>query len=406
MNIPSRERSVNVKRIAEKFNLSETYRYMYPNGRDFTYIPNALANNNRSRIDFLLASKNLLCNTKDTGIFTGKLTSLFDHKCIFLRIGKNKILPDRNKISNGILSDPSVKLIIELCVKEAYLNNADPEAVPRYTINTLRFEIGRINQRLKSAADIEYNAILTDTFNDPVRIEINNLIADSFDIAETLPGLEYFENLPLVIGPDVFFEGLIFAVKNDVLSKQSAIYKTKNFRKKVLRERIEQLKRNTRENLDEIFRQERLLDQLIEDELKVELAKYKNFERLNQEKITPHFLNLARLDNSQNISLDTICDDAENDFQNSDDRYEYITNFYENLYKKPDLPDPDPDCVRTFLGDIADHPAVQESKLSENEKIDLDSDLTIDEFDKAVEQIKLNSSPGIDGISNKFIRTF
>jgi exonuclease III len=405
-NIPSRERSANVKRIADKFNLTETYRYMYPNGRDFTYIPNAVANNNRSRIDFFLASRDLMCNTKDTGIFTGKLSSLFDHKCIFLRVGKNKIAPDRNKISNGILSDPTVKLIVELSVKESYLNNADPDAVPRYTINTLKFEIGRINHMLKSAADIEYNAIITDTLNDPIRTEINNLINDSLNIAETLPGLEYFEQLPIITGPDIFFEGLIFAVKNDVLSKQSAIYKTKNFRKKVLRERIELLKKNTRENMDEILRQERLLDRLIEEELKIDLSKYKNFERLNQEKITPHFLNLARLDSSQNISLDSVCDDEEQEFQSNNERYEYVTQFYENLYKKPNIPEPGPDCVRAFLGDIADHPAVLESKLNENEKIDLDTDLTVEEFDKAVEQIKLNSSPGIDGISNKFIKTF
>jgi Reverse transcriptase (RNA-dependent DNA polymerase) len=173
-----------------------------------------------------------------------------------------------------------------------------------------------------------------------------------------------------------------------------------------LRERIEQLKKNNLDNLNEIFRQERILDQLIEEELRVELSKYKNFERLNQEKITPHFLNMAKLDSSQNVSLEIICDDTEQEFQNSEDRHEYVTNFYQNLYKKPDLPDPGPECVRNFLGDVADHPAVLESKLNEREKNELDTDLTIAEFDRAVEQIKLNSSPGIDGISNKFIRTF
>jgi exonuclease III len=297
-NIPSRDRSERVKLIADKFNLSETYRYMYPNRRDYTYIPNAIANTNRSRIDFFLASRNLLSNTKDTGIFTGKLSSLFDHRCIFLRLGKDKITPDRNKISNGILTDQSVKLIVELSVKEAYFNNADLAAVPRFTINTLKYEIGRISHKLKCAADLEYTAILTDNFNEATRIEINNLVADSYDIAETLPELNYFEQLPVSCNPDTFFEGLIFAVKNEVLSKQAAIYKTKNFRKKVLRERIEQLKKNNLDNLDEIFRQERLLDQLIEEELRVELSKYKNFERLNQEKITPHFLNMAKLDSS------------------------------------------------------------------------------------------------------------
>jgi Reverse transcriptase (RNA-dependent DNA polymerase) len=58
------------------------------------------------------------------------------------------------------------------------------------------------------------------------------------------------------------------------------------------------------------------------------------------------------------------------------------------------------------LGDVADHPEVANSKLNDAEKMTLDSDLTIEEFDKAVNKLKLNSSPGLDGISNKFIKTY
>jgi hypothetical protein len=55
---------------------------------------------------------------------------------------------------------------------------------------------------------------------------------------------------------------------------------------------------------------------------------------------------------------------------------------------------------------VATHPATLNSKLTDDEKNKLDLNLQISEFDVAVKQIKTNSSPGLDGISNKFIKKF
>jgi hypothetical protein len=33
---------------------------------------------------------------------------------------------------------------VKLAVKELYLNNADPEATPKYIVNALRIDFGRI----------------------------------------------------------------------------------------------------------------------------------------------------------------------------------------------------------------------------------------------------------------------
>jgi hypothetical protein len=50
------------------------------------------------------------------------------------------------------------------------------------------------------------------------------------------------------------------------------------------------------------------------------------------------------------------------------------------------------------------HTVVVASKLNDEERDELDKDLTIVEFDKAIERAKLNTAPGIDGISNRFIK--
>jgi Reverse transcriptase (RNA-dependent DNA polymerase) len=405
-NIPSSIRSERVITIAEKYNLIEPFRYLYPNRRDFSYIPNAIANRNRSRIDYFLVNKDTITSVNDSGLSTEKLTNLFDHKMIFLELGTAVKKIDRNKINTGILDNPKIKLAVELSVKEAYLNNADLNAVPRYTINTLRSEIGRVFSKLSQATDLELSAIKENSLDNDTRIRISTLVDDAVDISETIPELEFFENLPVTVLPDIFFEGLILSVKNEVLSKQSAIFKIKKFKKKVLRENIWRLKHEFEQNFDEIKRQETILNNLVDEDLKLELENYQIYERVNQEKITPYFMNLIRNDSKQNSKLSVICDDDGNNFNTGSEREDYITDFYAKLYKKPNSAPVTENCITDFLGDIADHPAVLESKLSEEEKNNLDSEIDIRELDNAVLQSKLKSSPGIDGISNKFIKKF
>jgi hypothetical protein len=130
----------------------------------------------------------------------------------------------------------------------------------------------------------------------------------------------------------------------------------------------------------------------------------KHFDSLNNEKITPYFLSLAkRPQNSENLS--DINQDDGTPFENREERSNYIKSFYERIYKR--VPDNVTDqSITSFLGHTATHPQVLDSKLSDVEREDLEQDLTIDEFDKAVEGAKNNTVPGIDSISNKFIKTF
>jgi hypothetical protein len=63
--------------------------------------------------------------------------------------------------------------------------------------------------------------------------------------------------------------------------------------------------------------------------------------------------------------------------------------------------------IEDFLGeDICAHPLVQGSKLSEDEKMRLEADLTLEELTKALGESNMRSAPGIDGFSNKFIHKF
>jgi uncharacterized protein YbcI len=328
-NLPSVFRTEKIRQLADKFNLTEPFRMFHPVRKDYTYIPNAAENRNRSRIDFFLTSNSLLTSIVTADISTSKLSKLFDHKPVTLCTGKGRKRFDPNKIKDSIIENAVVKLIVKLTVKENYINNADPESTPRFLINNIRSELGRIFYRLKLMSDLELNLVRADNHDENIMLRINELLNESQDLAELLPPLEFFENLPLSTAPDVFFEGLVMSVKNEVLSKQAAIFKTKKHRKRVLADRIDALKKDIRLNQDEIFRLELILNNLVEKDLREEIMNYKSFERLNQEKITPYFMKLAKADKSTSVETDTICDDAGSAFNSSSDREKYITEFYD-----------------------------------------------------------------------------
>jgi exonuclease III len=409
--IPSRERSLKVKEIAENFDLTDPFRFLYPNCSDFTYIPNAQNNTNRSRIDKFLVNTDNINSVKDCTIGCNRLTTMFDHKPINLILGNNKRKHDLNKISDTILSDNLTGTILGAAVREAYLNHVDRNSVPSFITNPIKIDIGRMYNFWREADQTEYEHVLAGTLSDVITDRILELRRNAADILESLPDLEFFENLPLSCEPDLFFEGLIMSLKNEILAKQSKIFKLKRLRKDTLRKELITLKKDYLNNSDQIFLKERQLDNLIECDLKEELLKYEKFHRLNDEKITPYFINLVKQDSNSKKNLNVICDNDGREFTTDPDRDNYISEFYRNLYKKPDndnnetnpLPD---NVIEDFLGDAATHPAVANSKLTDPERERLEIGLKIEELDRAVRQIKKNSSPGIDGISNKFIKKY
>jgi hypothetical protein len=157
-------------------------------------------------------------------------------------------------------------------------------------------------------------------------------------------------------------------------------------------------------NGGEILRTERELNNIVEQDLREEILKMKLFESLNSEKITPYFLWLAkRPQNSECLSDINNIDGTP--FESRDRRCDFIKNYYTETYKRVQCNVND-QSINTFLGDAANHPDVLASKLSEAERDELETDLNITEFDKAVEVAKNNTAPGIDSISNRFIKTF
>ena len=107
-------------------------------------------------------------------------------------------------------------------------------------------------------------------------------------------------------------------------------------------------------------------------------------------------------------SMNEICDYNGETFENTVDQKNFIRTHFANSFKKP-LTEPDSleGCIEDFLGnDICAHPLVQNLKLSEEEKNNLELPFTEDELGIALEGANSRSAPGLDGISTSFIKRF
>jgi exonuclease III len=416
-SIPSKQRSEKILNMARHLSLTDPYRFLYPNKTEFTYVPNAAANKNRSRLDFFLISENIIDYCKNVNIPHNLTSKTFDHKPVEICFRKGQKCKPQ-KIKDTVVGDPLLFATLRASTIDCYNNHASLNEF--FTLNTRNSVSRKIGVILQEIANIKNLRMQIANNNGREEAELLtrriNLMQERIDnIFRELPTLQFFENLDLTAQPDTFFETLAITLKNEALSFQSHFYNSKNATKKSLRDQIKNLKSNYVQNRDIIFDLEMQLSTIVELELKEELSTIKNFERLNDEKITPFFLKLAKKPET-NDSLTQITDDNNAPYASDEERVHSIYSFYRDLYSVPSGTDPNPNpdphprnpesSIEEFLGDVALEEEVINSKISDEERTVLDAPLTLAELDRSMKKSKLNSAPGIDGISNRFIREF
>jgi exonuclease III len=89
-SIPSRFRSEMIADLCEDLDLSDPFRTLHPEDREFTYYPSGTQRKNRSRIDFFFISSSLYNITDSCNIAHSFCRKNFDHKPIFLNLKKRK----------------------------------------------------------------------------------------------------------------------------------------------------------------------------------------------------------------------------------------------------------------------------------------------------------------------------
>jgi hypothetical protein len=208
------------------------------------------------------------------------------------------------------------------------------------------------------------------------------------------------------LSDDIFLETLINNIRNECISYQIFLSKTVLASTKYITDKLKALKTSYVTNEVEISTLEKKLDEIVDNQLRNRLEATQNFEILQNEKITPFFLNLAK-GNKADASLTDLLDDDGNPFRTDTDFKEHIRQFYQNIYKKPNIDNfIQADCITNFLGEeICNSNLVKDSIIPEQTRQEFEEMLSIQELDESAAQGN-RSAAGMDGINNCFIKKF
>jgi exonuclease III len=124
--LPNAKNSELLERLCMRFSLTDPFRALYPDKRDFTYAPFGDVRLNRSRLDFFIVSNNILDQVNDCVISNAPRCKLFDHKSVRLELFRPPILKaQKNIISNAFLKDKSMRFAVELAARKAHVLSID-----------------------------------------------------------------------------------------------------------------------------------------------------------------------------------------------------------------------------------------------------------------------------------------
>ncbi len=82
--LPNPANSKSLNNLCRDFKLTDPFRVLWPERKDYTYIPRDVTKQNRSRINFFVISKNIASKIHKCNILPTVQSKLFDHKAITL----------------------------------------------------------------------------------------------------------------------------------------------------------------------------------------------------------------------------------------------------------------------------------------------------------------------------------
>jgi len=405
-NIPSRIRSGMVGELCRAVSVTDPFRTLNPDLKEFTYNPSGVLRKNRSRIDFFLITDDLYAQLEKCNIAQGYCKKTFDHKPVFLSFKKRRG-NGRMSVSNSTVSHKFANDIVRIAVYFTILSVCIPVAgaLSLQILETEYEKVAKLNNLINDVVLLEGMSQCRE-LEDAERARLVNLEAEMEEDWRQVAPLEYLYTFERQVKDDVYFELLIGNTRKSLLDLQSHIRSSEKKLVRVWTAELAGLKNaDYVRNIDRILQLEGLLNEASERYVLERVNNFVKTDLLNNEKMTPRYLRIAESFNPDDQSK--IRDDNGVPFVSGKDRNTYIRNFYKNLYAYPEGARIDfNNCVQEFLGDLVNHPVVIGSVLTEGESMALEADVTLEELDEAVITSNLNSAPGIDGISNRYIRKF
>ncbi len=322
-NPPSTNRSAWLREVCARRGLSDPFRALHPNLRDYTFVPSG-GRNNRSRLDFFLIYDELIPRIRSCSIKETQQIKLLDHKPVLLDFTRNKY-KSRPFINHTILSNPRTDDVVLAAVYDTYLHYMDPldeqsraaltppgvhyveghDAIINHTIlsnprtddvvlaavyDTYLHHMDPLDEQSRAALTPpgvhyveghdaiqhekekvgnllrltrEYNDIFEQLTLDPQNNHLSlQLAGKNTEITlqkNTLTSFENLLNIKLSTSDDTFLEILMGNVKGAIIGYQQWVKRIENSLKTRLVNRLNELKLNRDANFDEIANTEREL---------------------------------------------------------------------------------------------------------------------------------------------------
>jgi hypothetical protein len=242
-DVPSAIHSRKIRDLCNRFNMADPFRILYPEKVDFSYTPWGNLRDNRSRIDFFLILKSISEIINDCYIKPSVQSKLFDHKAITVSFLKKVPISSRPNISNCVLRDPDIEVIVKLACYECYAQHLIDAAIKIRALNLIGRGFNLMRRAGPDPTHIEY------VYAELMDVDVRSLLM--VELRDTLLQLDEInlQELEVNIEADIFMDYLMNNIRNEVISYQSFISKTVESSTKKLTLRLLDLKRNLKQIL-------------------------------------------------------------------------------------------------------------------------------------------------------------
>jgi hypothetical protein len=150
LNPPNRTHSILVNDMCERLQLTDPFRLLYPNKKEFTFVPSSSDAINRSRLDYFLVSHDIIENGLCCSIEPGLQNKLFDHRACRLELGRRALPPRRNSpVDTSILNHDVTDYIVFAATAEAYAVHAANDELPAADQRGILRNIGDLKQLIR-----------------------------------------------------------------------------------------------------------------------------------------------------------------------------------------------------------------------------------------------------------------
>jgi exonuclease III len=402
---PNLLHSVKLNEICDEYELVDPFRLLYPDLHEFTYVPRSGIAANKSRIDFFIISESIIDALSDCTVSVALQNKLFDHKAVTMSFNEKLTskfsLPT---ISNKDLQDDLLDFLVKTSVAETYITNSSDNIIGGLNKNFLLNTCGTIRRLIRDCgppAELRIGLSL-----DQDQINQRERIRNRIQVLANTLRMQELERVNLDPDPDIFMETLLNNLKTDTISHQSFMRKVKKNKISDLTGTLTNLKKNFLENTLQIKEIESELNTIMDIEMRSELERFRHYDILHNEKMTPKFLALSKIRKNSSTAIIRKADGSA--FATETERDGHIRDFYRSIYSPPQRQgDLSVSAVEDFLGpEICANDVVIRSKLTLEESIHFDRPFTIQELDNAAHKLNEKSAGGLDGIGSKFIKKF